>query len=300
MNSNFNCGCKESCSCNCCTPLKFKARDVCQIPQGNPCIPGPPAPQEIKCFVDTHELSNKRMILSPSATEPIFEDTTCNHNKTLLVLSSIQANIAESQPISFTIRLRGSEIPLIVVVSADNTRLVQVEDFKSLVASNLSEDNNAELEITIQKTFCICCDTDCADAEKYSSFSRLQQKGESFIATHTFDEIVRVPPIDAGGATEIVFEDFTKNHNKTLLVLKNSDFRGVSITIQTSTCNTPITADIPRGGLRIFQVENFKSLSLTNPINFASAVLTITGEKTFCINCNSEDNIQKCESCCKE
>ncbi|MGA3599826.1 hypothetical protein [Lysinibacillus agricola] len=292
MNSSFNCGCEENCSCSCCTPLKFKAVDACQIPQVKPCIPGPQAPQVVnKCFVDTHELFDNHMLLDGAETEVVFVDETCNHNKTLITVTSEQPSegTGGAQPVQVTIQTKGCDRPLIAVITPSNTRAFQVENFESLTLTNLSS-SFAQVEYSIQKTFCICCEDD--DKRMFHS---CDQGGELFIGKHILD-------IDVVFSQEpsslILFEDFTCNHNKTLL--KFNAFRAAAFTIKTRGC-LPRTIIVEGNRLnphdRVIQVENLESVSVTNLFSIQNFI-SLNGSKTFCISCPGKDNNRKCDSCC--
>ncbi|WP_459499186.1 exosporium protein D [Bacillus sp. C1] len=108
---------------------------------------------------------------------------------------------------------------------------------------------------------------------------------------------------------QTIFEDFTTNHNKTLLKLSSipTPAEGVilpaqplDITIYTRNSNLPIIARIPgatdtntiQGSTRIFQVENFQSLTVSTPDIVGTLHACI--EKTFCIYCQ---DVQKKEIC---
>ncbi|NMH71708.1 hypothetical protein HF078_01330 [Bacillus sp. RO2] len=102
-----------------------------------------------------------------------------------------------------------------------------------------------------------------------------------------------------GNAEELtVFEDFTDNHNKTYLQLSSepspieNTFSVLDVKIFTRDSKEPIEirlstnpigpeyTGIPRG----IQIENFASLTVSNPFDTAST-LRVYIEKTFCICC---------------
>jgi len=292
MNSSFNCGCEGNCSCSCYTPLKFKARDVCQISQEKPCIQVPQAPKMVtKCFVDTHELFDNHMFLDGLETEVVFEDETCNHNKTLITVTSVTPTDVQTdaQTVQVTIQTKGCDPPLIAVITPFNTRAFQIEDFESLTLTNLST-LPAEVEYSIQKTFCICC----ADDDKRMFHSCDQGVGELFTGKHILD----IDAVFSEETTLILFEDFTYNHNKTLL--KFNAFRSAAFTIKTRGC-LPKTIIVEGNRLnphdRAIQVENLESVSVTN-LTSSQNFISLNGSKTFCISCPGKDNNHKCGSCC--
>lgn len=91
-----------------------------------------------------------------------------------------------------------------------------------------------------------------------------------FFENHTIGStnspvLVLVP---GGTSHQPVFQDFTGNQNKTLLQLNSASLKGrdplpLAITIISKNPCNPITAIITESA-RIFQVENFKSLSVSN------------------------------------
>ena len=65
-------------------------------------------------------------------------------------------------------------------------------------------------------------------------------------------------------APQTVFEDFTNNHNKTLIQLFVVGMSApVQVTILTRRSSIPITTTLQPVQTKIFQVEDFQSLTLT-------------------------------------
>ncbi|MCU5707908.1 exosporium protein D [Bacillus wiedmannii] len=89
---------------------------------------------------------------------------------------------------------------------------------------------------------------------------------------------------------QTVFEDFTNNHNKTLIQLFVIGMSApVDVTILTRGSNRPITTTLQPVQTKIFQVEDFQSLTLTKHEGPASGV-SLFVQKTFCICCNNQGN----------
>ncbi|PFA13228.1 hypothetical protein CN373_24495 [Bacillus cereus] len=260
------------------------------------------APQQ--CFIDTHSLFNSTFVWEGSAEQTVIEDVTCNHNKTLLILTSMDPDVSSgdtAQTIEVTIQTRGCNKPITAVIAPSAIRAFQVENFKKLVVKSLSGPA-AAIQIIMQKTFCICCEEkeDFNRLSKKSNlFSNRTQINECFIGTHQLNNISNTLP---AGSTQIFFEDFTCNHNKALLELR-STAQQVAVSIKTRDCNTPITVIVdpsPSLGLssrRSIQVENLERLSITN-LGSGSTTFILAGVKTFCICCNDKENNQNCEDCC--
>jgi hypothetical protein len=116
----------------------------------------------MNCFPETHTIAGSgvnltgnvplQIFVPGNATDmPIFTDFTTNHNKTLLQLSTIGSSV----PLQISIFLRG-EPAIIDTIPAGATRIYQVEDFERLTVSGAGT-LNGQLNVFIQKTFCICC-----------------------------------------------------------------------------------------------------------------------------------------------
>ncbi|WP_339149662.1 MULTISPECIES: exosporium protein D [unclassified Sutcliffiella] len=126
------------------------------------------------CKVETHTVAGSGANLTgnipylvqvPPGSDGIvvFEDYTCNHNKTFLQLTSVPGgNQLSPVDLEVTIQTRGSRFPITAIVPGGpdigGTRAFQVEDFESLSVSNPDDIVPGRLAVFIQKTFCICCD----------------------------------------------------------------------------------------------------------------------------------------------
>ncbi|WP_374964835.1 hypothetical protein [Lysinibacillus sp. RS5] len=253
-------------------------------------------PQE--CFVDTHTTAGNITLLVGDPERTIFEDHTCNHNKTLLELASLGTGPDGQSipPIQITIRTRGCDRPIRDVILPEGTKVFQVEDFESLVVQNIGTEGPASFAFSIDKTFCICCVDDNKTFYSYdqrlNSGSNHNQKGKCFIAKHNFNVNF------FGSSTQTIFEDFTCNHNKTLLsFLVNQP---VSVTIRKRGCHIPLILKLDPG-VRSVQVEDLQSVSVSRTgdlLGDPSPALILRGQKTFCICCSGEDNDQKYDLCC--
>lgn len=110
----------------------------------------------------------------------------------------------------------------------------------------------------------------------------------SFVENHTIGSTNSPVLVLLPGGTnhQPVFQNFTNTPNKTLLQLTSASLKGedplpLAITIITQSPHNPITARITES-TRIFHVENFKSLSVSN-LNSAQGGLNVFIQKTFCI-----------------
>lgn len=131
---------------------------------------------------------------------------------------------------------------------------------------------------------------------KYRSCSS-RQKSTCFINTHTIagsgTNLTGNIPLTifvAPNTSRTIFEDFTKNHNKTLIqIAVAGNSLPVDVTIRTRGSRIPITARIRGEEAQIFQVEDFESLTFSNTGNDFS-VADIFIQKTFCICCHEQND----------
>jgi len=283
MNLSFNCGCEENCTCNCCTPLRFQARDVCQISQEKPCISGSPRKDD-DCRIATHtiqgDIFRSFIIFSGATNQVVFEDYTNNHNKTLLTLRSLDTTGSAAVPLTVTITTRNPKKTIIETIPGARTRSFQVENLESITVAN-SAAINGTLGVLMQKTFCISCS---GQADQ--------------IDTHTIDgsETFLEFPVSTRTTEQVVFQDYTCNHNKTLIQVRSAQLAGepnaVPLPIEINTrSGLEINVVIPALGTRAFQVEDFESLKVSNPGGEAFGQLSVLIQKTFCICCDGNTSL---------
>lgn len=82
-----------------------------------------------------------------------------------------------------------------------------------------------------------------------------------------------------------IFEDLTNNHNKTLINIQNNGGTPIVVTIRTRECGGPIVFTLNPSRRRVFQVEDFESLTVTATEGGSVSVFV---QKTFCICCEEE------------
>lgn len=123
------------------------------------------------------------------------------------------------------------------------------------------------------------------------------------VETHTIDggETLLNIPVSDRTADQVVFEDFTCNHNKTMIQVRSTVLPGepfavpLTITISTRHCPRKIIEEIPAGATRAFQVEDFQLLTVSNPYSNAGQLDTLI-QKTFCICCGDKKKCEKFHS----
>ncbi|MEJ9227106.1 exosporium protein D [Priestia aryabhattai] len=128
------------------------------------------------------------------------------------------------------------------------------------------------------------------------SYSKKTNNEKFFVENHTIEgsgtnltgNIPLAIAVPANAVDVNVFEDFTKNHNKTLLQL-SAVATGLTVSIFVRGSRLPISATIPAGSTRAFQVENFERLTVSNPSATTAGTLNAFIQKTFCIGCNNQN-----------
>ncbi len=131
------------------------------------------------------------------------------------------------------------------------------------------------------------------DGKKYYKNQSLSdhQQDNCFVETHTIagsganlNGNIPITIFLEGITPQTVFEDFTKNHNKTLIQLfVVGQSAPVIVTIRTRGSRTPITAIIQPAQTKIFQVEDFQSLTLTRQEG-PSSLVSLFVQKTFILH----------------
>ncbi|GAB1763139.1 exosporium protein D [Priestia sp. SB1] len=142
------------------------------------------------------------------------------------------------------------------------------------------------------------------------SYNKKKENEKFFIENHTIEgsgtnltgNIPLTIAVPANAIDVTVFEDFTRNHNKTLLQLSAAATgvgvaTGLTVSIFVRGSRLPISATIPAGSTRAFQVENFEKLTVSNPSATTAGTLNVFIQKTFCIGCNSQ-NKKSNKGCC--
>jgi hypothetical protein len=240
------------------------------------------------CKAETHTIQGGtfRTFNVPATTtnQIVFEDYTCNHNKTIITLRSLDtAGIDTAVPLTISITTRDCPNQIVEIIPGARTRSFQVEDFVSLTVTNPTGSPGA-LGVLLQKTFCICCDNKCDQVETHSI-----DGNDPFL---TF-------PVSVRTTNQVVFQDYTCNHNKTFIQLRSIDLDDqnpavdLTVTINLRNCPNQIVFTLPALGTRALQVEDFESLVVSNPTAIFGA-LNVIIQKTFCICCDEKKH-EKCE-----
>jgi hypothetical protein len=236
------------------------------------------------CKTETHTVQGGtfRTFNVPATTtnQVIFEDYTCNHNKTILTLRSLDPSGLDSAvPLTISITTRNCPNQIVEIIPGARTRVFQVEDLVRLTVTNPTASPGA-LGVILQKTFCICCDNKCDQVE-----------------THTINgaDALLDFPVSVRTTDQVVFQDYTCNHNKTMIQMRSVVLAGqpsavdLTVTITTRNCPDKIVFTLPALGTRAIQVEDFESLTVSNPSAIFGSFNVII-QKTFCICCDNQNN----------
>ncbi|MBA9026264.1 hypothetical protein [Peribacillus huizhouensis] len=234
--------------------------------------------QKQECFSGNHTFFSGFENIGNNTSRTVFEDNTKNHNKVTLVL------VSNGGALDIKIKTRGKNCDRVIsaIVPATSVRNFLVEDFKSLEVSN-----NSGVVISFQfgilKEFCICCNDECSygDCHKKDQ-NKNNENAQCFVGNEDF---FFFQPIPGNTLNLPLFENFTKNHSKTNFIIAVTN--PIQVIIRTrgeKDCDRPIIATIPTGGTRAFQIEDFKSLEVSNDSAIPSS-FTITVQNSICICC---------------
>ncbi|MFB5690260.1 hypothetical protein [Bacillus cereus] len=138
----------------------------------------------------------------------------------------------------------------------------------------------------------------CKDGKKY-----YKKKGKScnssnsnncFIETFTIfgsettPTSLEIPP----GSTITLFENFTNNHNKTLIRFSFSPVFAafVTLTIRTFNSTTPQTITLTPGDRKTFLFEDVQSITFSNATTANASLSPLFIQQTTCICCGNLDS----------
>ncbi|MBA9026266.1 hypothetical protein [Peribacillus huizhouensis] len=252
--------------------------------------------QKQECFSGNHAFLSVGEIIGPGMQRTIFEDTTENHNKVMLNL------LAAGGALDVKIRTRGENCDRVIsaTIPANSIRTFQVEDFKSLEVANNSG-ANVLFVFNIFKHFCICCNdegcceknckNECTNDEYNECDKKDTGKAQCFVGNDPAFALGQTVPNNT--INRPLFENFTKNHIKIGFTVSSSE--PILITIryrEDKDCNRPITISIPANGTRAFQIEDYKSVEVSNSSG-ANAGVGIVFQNTICICCKDRKH-KKC------
>ncbi|MFZ5354007.1 MAG: hypothetical protein ACOZCL_14980 [Bacillota bacterium] len=252
-----------------------------------------------QCSISTHAISVS--IEQPCNGEEVtlFEDFTSNHNKTLISIDSF------TQPpcfITIIIETRkGQRIveeirPLTLQFGVIAQRAFQVEDLKRVaIICDGQAGGVCRGNLFINKTFCICCRKEKHKGKFLNKIGSMFNvfKTKKAIASECFTELHEdlisfAQPCDGTRAT--YFEDYTDNHNKTLVEVSPGS-AGCTITVYMATGSGEVIRRVVEfGTLGSFQVEDLKEVSIEctgNPGLGCTGLIII--RKTFCICCKGDE-----------
>lgn len=138
----------------------------------------------------------------------------------------------------------------------------------------------------------------CKDGKKYykkkEKSCNSSNSNNCFIETFTIfgsettPTSLEIPP----GSTITLFENFTTNHNKTLIRFSFSPVFAafVTLTIRTFNSTTPQTITLTPGDRKTFLFEDVRSITFSNATTANAELNPLFIQQTTCICCGNSDS----------
>lgn len=138
----------------------------------------------------------------------------------------------------------------------------------------------------------------CKDGKKYykkkEKSCNSSNSNNCFIETFTIfgsettPTSLEIPP----GSTITLFENFTNNHNKTLIRFSFSPVFAafVTLTIRTFNSTTPQTITLTPGDRKTFLFEDVQSITFSNATTANASLSPLFIQQTTCICCGNSDS----------
>ncbi|MHA4260300.1 hypothetical protein LS996_28845 (plasmid) [Bacillus cereus] len=138
----------------------------------------------------------------------------------------------------------------------------------------------------------------CKDGKKYykkkEKSCNSSNSNNCFIETFTIfgsettPTSLEIPP----GSTITLFENFTTNHNKTLIRFSFSPVFAafVTLTIRTFNATTPQTITLTPGDRKTFLFEDVQSITFSNATTANASLSPLFIQQTTCICCGNSDS----------
>ncbi|MFK4011683.1 hypothetical protein [Bacillus cereus] len=138
----------------------------------------------------------------------------------------------------------------------------------------------------------------CKDGKKYykkkEKSCNSSNSNNCFIETFTIfgsettPTSLEIPP----GSTITLFENFTTNHNKTLIRFSFSPVFAafVTLTIRTFNSTTPQTITLTPGDRKTFLFEDVQSITFSNATTANASLSPLFVQQTTCICCNESNS----------
>ncbi|EHL65985.1 hypothetical protein HMPREF1014_05423 [Bacillus sp. 7_6_55CFAA_CT2] len=138
----------------------------------------------------------------------------------------------------------------------------------------------------------------CKDGKKYykkkEKSCNSSNSNNCFIETFTIfgsettPTSLEIPP----GSTITLFENFTTNHNKTLIRFSFSPVFAafVTLTIRTFNSTTPQTITLTPGDRKTFLFEDVRSITFSNATTASAELSPLFIQQTTCICCGNSDS----------
>lgn len=247
-----------------------------------------------ECSISTH--SQTIRVDQPCGGEEVtyFKDSTTNHNKAFIFIESFTTppcfitlimETRDGQRIEEEIRPPAPQVTTFVHKSFQVENLQRV----SVRCEDGVEGSRCTANLTITKTFCICCQKEKSWKKNIENF--LNSKigiGEKCFINQNEQRMSFSQPCNASRVD--YFKDFTNNHNKIMITVSLTPRGGCTATVFITTGNnTVIERQIPSNSTRSFQAEDVKNIAIAcsgDPGEVCGGSINI--QKTFCICCKKE------------
>ncbi|WP_242292935.1 hypothetical protein [Bacillus cereus group sp. BfR-BA-01441] len=110
----------------------------------------------------------------------------------------------------------------------------------------------------------------------------------TIFGSETTPTSLEIPP----GSTITLFENFTTNHNKTLIRFSFSPVFAafVTLTIRTFNSTTPQTITLTPGDRKTFLFEDVQSITFSNATTANASLSPLFVQQTTCICCNESNS----------
>ncbi|WP_242303843.1 hypothetical protein [Bacillus cereus group sp. BfR-BA-01350] len=119
-----------------------------------------------ECFISTHIAGGpgentplEYLLNAGEKNVTLYQSYTNTPNNSLIQLS-VPLSTSPNGPLFISIESQAIREPITDVITAGQTKLYEVEDFKSLIVTNGTPNASIFFTLFIQNTFCICCNND--------------------------------------------------------------------------------------------------------------------------------------------
>ncbi|WP_341517711.1 hypothetical protein [Bacillus paramobilis] len=129
------------------------------------------APQSSRqeCFISTHYTAGPGdntpidYLLNPGeGNVTLYQSFTSNQSNSLIQIS-VPLSTTPNGPLFITIESKTSNQSINDVINAGQTKLYEIADLNTIIATNGNADATTFFTLSIQNTFCLCCNSSNCD-----------------------------------------------------------------------------------------------------------------------------------------